>query len=29
MKKEILHNHAEILLRGDVEHIGKTLFLNE
>ena len=27
--KKIFHNHAEILLRGDVEHIGKTLFLNE
>lgn len=26
---EYIHNHAEILLRGDVEHIGKTLFLSE
>ena len=23
------YNHAEILLRGDVENIGKTLFLSE
>ena len=26
---EYIHNHAEILLRGDVENIGKTLFLSE
>ena len=26
---EYIHNHAEILLRGDVEHIGKTLFLSK
>ena len=25
---EYIHNHEEILLRGDVENIGKTLFIN-